>query len=177
MKFSLFSTLTLALSALPFAMAQNRTATNNLGTNPNQRFQLNQDQALRIITAAAAKSAEIKIPINVAVTDPAGLLLAFLRTDNAYLGSIDIAIKKARTVSLFNGAITTGAWYNLTQPGQSLYAIQETNGGLIVFGGGVPCYVDGYFVGSVGVSGGTTDEDVQIATAGVDAVGSTEGQV
>ena len=60
----------------------------------------------------------------------------------------------------------------MTQPGQALYGIQETNGGLIVFGGGVPIYVGGYFIGAVGVSGGTTAQDIEIATAGVNAVGS-----
>jgi len=108
--------------------------------------------------------------VNIAVTDPSGTLVAFLRTDNAFPASIDIAMKKARTVSLFNGAFTTANLYELTQPGKSLYAIQETNQGLIVFGGGIPVVVDGYFVGAIGVSGGTTDEDVQIATAGLKAL-------
>lgn len=99
-------------------------------------------------------------------------LVAFLRVDNAYPGSIDIAQKKARTVALFNGAFTTMGLYNNSQPGAALYGIEETNGGLIVFGGGVPIFADGYFIGAVGVSGGTTDQDVQIATAGAEAVGS-----
>jgi uncharacterized protein GlcG (DUF336 family) len=64
--------------------------------------------------------------------------------------------------------------YNITQPGASLYGIQETNDGLIVFGGGVPIYVDSHFIGAVGVSGGTTDQDVMVAEAGVAAVGSTD---
>jgi uncharacterized protein GlcG (DUF336 family) len=99
--------------------------------------------------------------------------VAFLRVDNAYPGSIDIAQKKARTVSLFNGAFPTSGLYNNSQPGASLYGIEETNGGLIVFGGGVPIFANGYFIGAVGVSGGTVDQDVQIATAGATAVGST----
>ena len=84
--------------------------------------------------------------------------------------SIDISQKKARTVALFNGAFTTAALYNMTQPGQPLFAIEETNGGLIVFGGGIPIFLDGHFIGAVGVSGGTTDQDITVATAGVEAL-------
>lgn len=96
-----------------------------------------------------------------------------MRVDNAYPGSIDIAQKKARTVALFNGAFSTAGLYNSSQPGAPLYAIEETNGGLVVFGGGVPLFADGYFIGAVGVSGGSVEQDTQIATAGAEAVGST----
>ena len=58
----------------------------------------------------------------------------------------------------------------MTQPGQPLFAIEETNGGLIVFGGGIPIFLDGHFIGAVGVSGGTTDQDITVATAGVEAL-------
>lgn len=74
---------------------------------------------------------------------------------------------------MFNGAFSTMGLYNQTQPGQPLYGIEETNGGLIVFGGGVPIFSGGFFIGAVGVSGGSTDQDAQIATAGAEAVGST----
>ena len=67
--------------------------------------------------------------------------------------------------------MTTAQWYNVSQPGGSVYGIEETNGGLIVFGGGLPIIVDGVFIGAVGVSGGTVDQDVTVATAGVQAVG------
>lgn len=90
-------------------------------------------------------------------------------------GSIDISHRKARTVSLFNGAWCTSDLYALTQPGAPLYKIEDTNGGLIVFGGGVPVMLEGVFVGAVGVSGGTTGEDVRCATAGVKAVGGKVG--
>jgi uncharacterized protein GlcG (DUF336 family) len=155
------------------AVSAQASASNNnfLGTTPAQRHIINQTQALTVINAAAAQATNISSPSNIAITDPSGLLVAFLRTDNAFLGSTDISMKKARTVSLFNGAFTTAQWYNMTQPGQSLYGIEETNGGLIVFGGGVPIVVDGIFIGAVGVSGGTTDQDVNIALAGVAAIG------
>jgi len=159
--------------AFPFVvMSQLPHSNNNLGSTPAQRHIIDQNQALAVVNAAAAQAVNISSPSNIAVVDPSGLLVAFLRTDNAFLGSIDISQRKARTVALFNGAYTTADFYNLTQPGQSLYGIQETNGGLIVFGGGVPIFVDGYFIGAVGVSGGTTDQDIDIATAGVEAIGS-----
>lgn len=151
----------------------NNTAANNnyLGSTPYQRHQINQTQALMAINAAAQESASISVPVNIAIMDPSATLVAFLHTDNAFPGSIDISQKKAKTVSLFNGVFTTEALYNMTQPGQPLYAIEETNNGLIVFGGGLPIFSEGFFIGSIGVSGGSTAQDIQIATAGVNAVG------
>ena len=165
----------LSLLALPvLALTQSMPPNNNyIGSTPSQRHYINQTQAQSIISAAAQAATSVGSPSNIAIVDPGTQLVAFLRTDNAFPGSIDISQKKARTVALFNGAFTTEAWYNMTQPGQALYAIEETNGGLIVFGGGVPIYVGGYFIGAVGVSGGTTAQDIEIATAGVNAVGST----
>lgn len=158
------------------ALAQNNSAPsasngNFLGSSPSQRYVVSQSQAMQILTAAAAESANISVPCCIAVVNPYSQLVAFLQTDNSVTVSIDISIKKAKTVTFFNGQFTTAQLYNQTQPGQPLYAIQETNGGLIVFGGGVPLYVNGHFIGAVGVSGGSTTQDVQIATAGVNAVG------
>ena len=92
--------------------------------------------------------------------------------DNAYVGSIDISMKKARTAVLFNG-IPSGGFYDQAQPGAPLYGIDNTNGGLIVFGGGFPVYVDGKLIGGVGVSGGTVDQDVRVAMAGVMGLGAS----
>ena len=76
--------------------------------------------------------------------------------DNAYLGSVDISMKKAKTVTYFNGLFPSYGLLHSSQPGGDLWAIQETNDGLVVFGGGQPIYdKDGYFIGAVGVSGGT----------------------
>ncbi|KAK4994037.1 hypothetical protein LTR66_005859 [Elasticomyces elasticus] len=154
-------------------MADNRNVTNNLGSTPAMRHSINQEQAQQVVRAAAMQVNKIKSPSDIAVVDPAGYLVAFLRTDNAYLGSIDISMKKARTVALFNGALTTAAWGTSAQPGGNVYGIEQTNGGLIVFGGGVPIFKDGYFIGAVGVSGGTVEQDIDIATVGVNAVGTT----
>lgn len=93
--------------------------------------------------------------------------------DNALIGSIDISTKKAKTVALFNG-IPSGAFYDLVQPGAggSVYGIEQTNGGLVVFGGGLPIYLDGKLIGAVGVSGGSVAQDVRVATAGVKGIGA-----
>jgi len=127
-------------------------------------------QAKQVIDAAIKKATEIKVPQNIAITDPAGHLVAFHRMDGAMLVSIDVAMKKAKTVSLFGGNFRTGDLSGMTSPGGPLYGIQHTNNGMIFFGGGVPLKVNGNYVGSVGISGGSVEEDVTVATAGAAAL-------
>ncbi|KAI5243936.1 hypothetical protein E4T47_05206 [Aureobasidium subglaciale] len=177
-----FLTLTLVLgSSLGALAAGNKTATNGIGSLPaqvitatslscgiciddmNQRHVVSVDQAESII-AAAVREASTVIPENIAIVDPSGLLVAFHRMDNAYPGSIDISIKKARTSVLFNGMAT--ADLNAAAQG-ALYGVEETNGGLVVFGGGLPLYKDDYLIGGIGVSGGSVDQDVQVVKAAV----------
>lgn len=152
---------------------------NGLGSSPSQRHVVDQSQALKIIEAAASQSKKISTPANIAIVDPSGTLVSFLRTDNAWAGSIDIAMKKAKTVALFNGAFTSAQLQQVSLPGGGLYGIQESNGGLVVFGGGLPLVVDGFFIGAVGISGGTVEQDTDICRAGVEAVGGklTEAQL
>lgn len=89
--------------------------------------------------------------------------------DNSYLGSIDVAIKKAKTARYFD--IDTGKLGELTQPGGIIYNIELSNDGLITFPGGVPIKNnEGKIIGAIGVSGGTIEEDRIIATAGADAL-------
>ncbi|KAI9730225.1 MAG: hypothetical protein M1834_005989 [Cirrosporium novae-zelandiae] len=155
-----------------FLRAFGANSTNYLGSTPAQRHVINLTQAQAIITAAMAQAVITGSPSNIAICDPSGYLVAFAKMDNAFLGSTDISIKKAKTVSLFNGAYTTADLMDLVQPGALFYGIEETNGVLVVFGGGVPVYVNGYFIGSVGVSGGTADQDATVATAGAKAIGT-----
>jgi len=122
-------------------------------------------QANAVVQAAVAKAVEIKMPSNFAVADPSGHLVSFLRMDGAMLVSAEVAQKKAKTVSMFGGKYRTGDLYNATSPGGSLYGIQATNNGLIFFGGGVPLKINGSFVGALGVSGGTVEQDQTIANA------------
>ena len=131
------------LLALPFAHSQyattaaanTTTPSNGIGSSPADRHYITADQAHSLVIAAAANATALAIPEYIAVVDPSGLLVAFLRMDNAYPGSIDISMKKARTAVLFNG-LPSSALYTPAQPGQALYGIEETNGGLVVFGGG-----------------------------------------
>ncbi len=126
------------------------------------------DSAKPVIEAAERKAAEIGVRMNIAVVDRGGNLVAFERMDDAWLASTDIAINKA-----FTAASLTMPTENLaepTQPGESLYGLNTTNDGrLVVFGGGIPLARGEEVVGAVGVSGGSVDQDIDVAQAGVDA--------
>ena len=160
-----------ALMASATAAQVNRTLTNGWGSTPSQRHYINDVQARAVIQAGVHNSA---VPNNIAVVDPSGQLVAFLRMDNAYLGSVDISIKKAKTVALFNGLFPSSGLLNSSQPGGSLFGIEETNDGLVVFGGGQPIFDhDGYFIGAVGVSGGTVPQDVATSVKAAESVGTT----
>jgi uncharacterized protein GlcG (DUF336 family) len=127
------------------------------------------DQAQAFVAAALAESAELGTLMNVAVVDAGGNLKAFARQDGAWLGSIDISIKKARTARYFD--MESGALGELSQPGGPLFNIEVSNGGLITFPGGVPLEVAGEIVGAIGVSGSTVDNDRRVAVAGARAIG------
>jgi len=126
---------------------------------------LSLDQAHAILAAAAAKSEEIGTKMDIAIVDAGGNLKAFVREDGAWLGSIDIAIKKAKTARYFD--MPTGAIGELSQPGGPLYQIEHSNDGLITFPGGVPIKLeDGTVIGAIGVSGSTVENDHAVASAG-----------
>ena len=122
------------------------------------------EQARNAVSIAIEKSEEIGVKMNIAVVDAGANLKAFARMDDAWLGSIDIAIRKARTARYFN--MNTGDIGALSQPGGSLYNIEHSNGGLISFPGGVPIKnTSGDIVGAVGVSGSTVEDDHTVAEA------------
>ncbi len=129
---------------------------------------LSLDQAMMIVEAAKAQAEAIGTKMDIAVVDAGANLKAFVRMDDAWLGSIDIAMKKARTARYFN--MPTGDIGGLSQPGGPLFNIEHSNGGLITFPGGVPIKVDGEIVGAIGVSGSTVEDDHAVATAGAVAV-------
>jgi len=125
----------------------------------------------KLSLAAKAKAKEIGVPMNIAVVDEGANLKAFHRMDNAWLGSIDISIKKAKTARFFD--MDSGEIGKLSQPGQPLYNIEHSNGGLITFPGGVVLKNEnGLVIGAIGVSGGTVDQDHEVATAGAAALKS-----
>ncbi len=128
-------------------------------------------QARAAVDAARDKSGEIDTDMNIAIVDAGGNLKAFARMDGAWLGSIDIAIKKARTARFFD--MPTGEIGKLSQPGGPLFQIEHSNGGLITFPGGVPIKSsDGTVIGAVGVSGSTVENDHAVATAGAAVPGA-----
>ncbi len=124
--------------------------------------------AQKVIDAAVGKADEIGQPMNIAVVDDGGHLVAFVRMDGAIKASIDISIRKARTAVMMN--LPTSALMAACQPGGELYGLEQTSGGLVVFGGGIPLEADGVVIGAVGVSAGSVDQDVAVATAGAAAL-------
>jgi len=122
-------------------------------------------KAQAIVEAAAAKAREIGHPMNIAVVDDGGHLVVFVRMDGAIKASIDISIRKARTSILMN--MPTSALTEIAQPGGELYGLENTAGGLVVFGGGIPIEVNGAVIGAIGVSAGSVVQDVAVAEAGV----------
>ena len=126
------------------------------------------EAAERILAAATKKATELGTRMDIAVVDAGGNLKAFVRMDGAWLGSIDISIRKARTARWFD--MNTGEIGKLSQPGGPLYGIEHSNGGLITFPGGVPLKDGkGNVVGAVGVSGSTVENDHAVAAAGAEA--------
>lgn len=126
-------------------------------------------QAQQAIKAAQTKASDIDTKMNIAVVDAGANLIAFARMDGAWLGSLDISIKKAKTARFFD--MNTGDIGGLSQPGGALYNIEHSNNGLITFPGGIPIKNnDGDVIGAIGVSGSTVENDHTVAQAGVDAL-------
>jgi uncharacterized protein GlcG (DUF336 family) len=123
------------------------------------------EQALAVVSAAREKAEEQGTLMDIAVVDAGANLKAFIRMDGAFLGSIDISIKKAKTARFFN--MPTGELGKLAQPNQPLYNIEFSNGGLITFPGGLPLKdKDGNIIGAIGVSGSSVEDDHEVALAG-----------
>jgi uncharacterized protein GlcG (DUF336 family) len=127
------------------------------------------DQAETAIKAAKEKAKQLNTLMNIAIVDSGTNLIAFAHMDEAWIGSIDISQKKARTARYFN--MPTGEIGKLSQPGGPLYNIEHSNGGLISFPGGVLIKNSkGEIIGAIGVSGSSVENDHAVAQAGADAV-------
>lgn len=137
-------------------------------TRNNVRLTL--EGARAILAAAEKKAQEIRVPQNIAVVDDGGHLLVFARMDGVKLSSIEVALTKATAAALRRTA--TGPVPNAEQPSVllSIGLPLATRGKLTCIRGGLPLFVGGQCVGGIGVSGGTEDEDVLVAQAGVDAL-------
>lgn len=127
------------------------------------------EQAEKAIKAAKEKAKELNVKMNIAIVDAGANLTAFARMDGAWLGSLDISIKKAKTARFFD--MNTGEIGMLSQPNGPLYNIEHSNAGLITFPGGVPIKNgSGEIIGAIGVSGDSIDNDHTVAEAGRKAV-------
>ena len=126
-------------------------------------------EARAVLAAATLKAEEIGQPMNIAVVCAGGHLLAFERMHNAWIGSVDIAQKKAWTSRAFD--IETGTLGTLSQSGDQFFGIHASNDGkVMIFAGGVPLKRDGKVIGAIGVSGGLGAQDQAVAEAGVAAL-------
>jgi uncharacterized protein GlcG (DUF336 family) len=129
---------------------------------------VNLDDARRVIAAAEKKAEQIGQPMNIAVADQGGNLVSHVRMDGAWIGSIDISIKKAYTARAFD--ISTKDLSSHSQSGGQFFGIHASNNGkIMIFAGGVPLKRDGNVVGGVGVSGGSGQQDHEVAEAGAAA--------
>lgn len=136
------------------------------GTDAARKVTLERAQA--VVEAARQKAEQIGVPMNIAVVDEGNNLTAFARMDGAWLGSIDIAQGKAYTARAFD--METKALGKASQPGEPLFGIHASNHGkLIIFAGGIPLKSGGVVVGAIGVSGGTVEQDQEVAEAGAAA--------
>lgn len=126
------------------------------------------ERATAVVAAARQKAEEIGVPMNIAVVDAGNNLTAFARMDGAWLGSIDIAQGKAYTARAFD--METKTLGQASQPGEPLFGIHASNGGrIIIFAGGIPLKDGDAVVGAIGVSGGTVEQDQEVAEAGAAA--------
>ena len=131
-------------------------------------MQMKLADAKRVIEAAEKKAAEIGQPMNIAVADEGGNLVSHVRMDGAWLGSIDISIKKAYTSRAFD--IATQDLATHSQSGGQFFGIHASNDGkIMIFAGGIPLRSGGTVVGAIGVSGGSGDQDHAVAEAGAAA--------
>lgn len=127
-------------------------------------METNEKQAFKSLYQAIDKANEIGVNANITILDPAGHLKAFVRMDDAFLGSIDISMGKAKTAMLFR--MNSEAVGEFLNPENKTYGMVNTNGGLVGFKGGVPVKSGNDIVAYIGVSGGSPDQDFEIATAG-----------
>ena len=123
------------------------------------------EEARTIIAAAEQSAIKIGQPMNIAVVDSGGNLVAHVRMDNAWIGSVDISINKAWTSRAFD--IETGDLGKNSQPGDQFYGIHASNHGrVMIFAGGIPLKRKGKVMGAIGVSGGSGQQDQTVAKAG-----------
>jgi uncharacterized protein GlcG (DUF336 family) len=130
-------------------------------------MQMTTQQADRVLQASIKKARELGISVCIAILDSGGHLKSFHRMDGAWLGVIDVAIKKAKTAVLFE--METQVLDNYSKAGADAHGIEFTNDQLVTFAGGIPLRDDGQIIGSIGVSGGQVTQDYAVAQSGESA--------
>ena len=129
---------------------------------------MNLDLANSLIEAGLQEAKKMELRTSIAVMDSATHLVSFIRMDDSLLASLDISMKKAKTAVLFNAPSSVIG--QLSQPGGIVYGVEQTNGGLVLFGGGFPIHnKNGRLIGGIGVSGGSVTQDEQVAEAAMNA--------
>lgn len=126
------------------------------------------EHAKAIADASEKRAHDMGVPVTIAITDSGGHLMLLRRMDGCLLGSLDIAQSKAKTSVMLR--MRTEQVGELSQPGMPLYGIEQSNGGLTPFGGGLPIYKNDRLIGGIGISGGSVEEDIIIATAGLEVM-------
>ncbi len=135
-------------------------------------MQIKEQQAATVIEAGRKKACEVGVPVIIAILDAGANLKAFSRMDGAVLGSIDVALRKAKTSVLFECS-SEDVW-EYCKPGAPAPGLELSNGGLAAFAGGIPLRADsGEIIGAVGVSGGAVEQDLAIAEAAASALSQT----
>lgn len=138
--------------------------------------QLSLRQARIAINAAIEKAIQMHVRLCVAVVDEGANLKAFARMDDALIGSVELAIAKARTARLFD--MPTRDIGRLSQPGGPIFGIEASQPGVITFGGGVPIRnSSGETIGAIGVAGGSVDDDHRVAEIGAQEIAAVRAMV
>ncbi|RDC55348.1 heme-binding protein [Pedobacter chinensis] len=130
-----------------------------------QKNEISLETANLLIDKAIEEAAKGNFSIVATVVNKDGVLIALKKMDNAVTGPVDVSIKKARTAALFG--FDSKAFGEIAQPGQPIYSIENTNGGLISFGGGVTLKQNDEVIGALGVAGASVDDDERIAKVAV----------
>lgn len=137
-------------------------------------YKLTLAEAKQLLEIADGKARQIGLSFNIAIVDEGGNLLAFQRMDNAKIAGIDISAGKAWTSVAMQ--MPTANLAQSAQPGGPTFGINTTNQGrLVILGGGIPLVRDGRIVGGIGVSGGTSAQDIEVASAAVEAFERAKG--
>lgn len=131
---------------------------------------MQQNTSQRLINAAIECANHMSIAVNIAIFDTGANLMAFQKMDGAPLGSIDVALKKARSAVLFE--TPTELLGKMVREHQ-LDSLEQTNSGLILFAGGEPIKQKS-FIGGIGISGGTADQDKEIALYAINRLSNPE---